>query len=244
MRHQISEVSENFSGIFDETYRKNFIALKIKPLIKKSYEYIAWHEKNKELLAQYNVVCDLANEEKKTFDITQTTASKIRAEIARLQAKIADNDEQSYIHRCIDEVMTEMGYDVIGMRDVTKRSGKHFTNKLFSYADGTAVNVTMTDDGQIAMELCGLDDSDRLPDASEAETLCKQMNSFCDDFSDFERRLAEKGIVLSQRIKRLPPDAEYAQILNVNDYDLLDEVQCFTEQQSVIKRAGKLSKEL
>ena len=244
LRQQISEVSVNFSGIFDETYRKNFIAIKIKPLIKKSYEYIAWHEENKELLAQYNVVCDLANEEKKTFVISKDTTDIIRAEISRLQAKIADDDEQSYIHHCIGEVMTEMGYDVIGMRDVTKRSGKHFTNKLFSYADGTAVNVTMTDDGQIAMELCGLDDNDRIPHVGEAEVLCRQMNSFCEDFNDLERRLAKKGVVLSKRIKRLPPNAEYSQILNVNDYDMFDEVQYFAGNQDSIKRTESLSKEL
>ncbi|MBR3746728.1 MAG: hypothetical protein IKN27_07185, partial [Selenomonadaceae bacterium] len=148
-------------------------------------------------------------------------------EITRLRKKIARDDEKSYISKCLDEVMSDMGYDVIGHREVTKKSGKHFKNELFSYEDGTAVNVTLSDDGYIAMELCGLDDIDRLPEADESEKLCEHMESFCEDFGEIERRLAEKGVILRKRIQRLPPSVEYAQILNVSDYKITGNVEHF-----------------
>ena len=136
--------------------------------------------------------------------------------------------------------MRDMGYEVIGRRAVTKKSGKHFESELFSYADGTAVNVTVADDGHIAMELCGLDAIDRLPDDAESERLCGYMETFCEDFGEIERRLAEKGVALRNRIQRLPPNVEYAQILNVSDYEMRGEVEHFNHR----KRREKTSQPL
>lgn len=183
-----------------------------------------------ELKIEYKIVCDMAGEPEKLFEISQAAIQNIKAEIIRLREKIASDDEKAYINKCLDEVMSDMGYDVIGRREVTKKSGKHFKSELFSYDDGTAVNVTMADDGHIAMELCGLDEVDRTPDLSESEKLCKHMETFCEDFGEIERRLEEKGVILSNRIQRLPPSVEYAQILNVSDYELSGTVEHFNHR--------------
>lgn len=128
-------------------------------------------------------------------------------------------DEQEYISRTIDEVMLEMGYDLIGDRTVTKRSGRQFHSELFTFSEGTAVNITRSSSGQITMELAGLDSSDRQPTDDESDVLCAEMESFCGAFSEFEKRLAKKGVI-SKHISILPPTSEYAQIINVNDYEL------------------------
>ena len=180
-----------------------------------------------DLMIEYKVVCDMIGEPEKSFEFSQATIQNIKAEIIRLREKIARDDEKAYINKCLDEVMSDMGYDVIGRREVTKKSGKHFKSELFSYADGTAVNVTMADDGHIAMELCGLDEVDRTPDFSESEKLCEHMETFCEDFGEIERRLEEKGVILSSRIQRLPSSVEYAQILNVSDYEISGTVEYF-----------------
>lgn len=39
------------------------------------------------------------------------------------------------------------------------------------------------------MELCGLDEVDRTPNFAESEQLCRQMENFCKDFGEIERRL-------------------------------------------------------
>lgn len=87
--------------------------------------------------------------------------------------------------------------------------------------------IPIFDNGQIVMELCGLDEVDRTPEFAESEQLCRDMENFCEDFSEIERRLAEKGVVLRSRIQKLPPNVEYAQILNVNDYELSGAVENF-----------------
>ena len=116
--------------------------------------------------------------------------------------------------------MADMGYDLIGTRKVQKKSGKHYRNELFTFNEGTAVNVTFAPDGQISMELGGLAREDRIPTAEETEVLTRDMESFCDEFDEFERRMLEKGVVVGNRIALSPPAAEYAGIINVNDYEI------------------------
>ena len=225
-----AQTKRNFESISDSTFRKNFTALSITPLLKECDKYLKLYEETADLRIEYKVVCDMAGEPETNFEISSTTIQKMRDEITRLRAKIARDDEKAYISKCLDEVMSDMGYDVIGHREVTKRNGRHFKNELFSYEDGTAVNVTLSDDGHIAMELCGLDDTDRLPEADESEKLCEHMESFCEDFGEIERRLAEKGVMLRKRIQRLPPSVEYAQILNVSDYEITGDVEHFNHK--------------
>ena len=236
---KIDETRKIFEDITDAKYRKNLVALKVNPLLKECEKFLKLYEKTSDLRIEYQTVCEMANEPEKNFGTSESEIENMQSEINRLREKIARDDEKNYIHKCLDEVMTEMGYDVIGRREVTKKSGKHFENKLFSYADGTAVNVTFAEDGRIAMELCGLDDTDRTPEVEESEKLCEQMESFCDDFGEIEKRLAEKGVIIRNRIQRLPPSTEYAQILNFSDYKMTGEVEKFTA-----KRRENISKKL
>lgn len=225
--NNIEQTKSTFEKISDSTYRKNFTALNVTPLLKECAEYLKIYDEIAALAIDYKIACEMAGEVEKPFEISAENISKMTAEINRLREKIDSDAEKFYISQSIDEVMAEMGYNVLGSREVTKKSGKHFKSEIFSYSDGTAVNVTESDNGQIVMELCGLDEVDRTPEIAESEKLCRDMENFCEDFREIERRLAEKGVVLRSRIQKLPPNVEYAQILNVNDYELSGAVENF-----------------
>ena len=75
------------------------------------------------------------------------------------------------------------------------------------------------------MELGGIDTSDRLPDDRETSLLCDSMERFCGDFKEIEKRLLAKGVILAERISLLPPGEEYAQIINISDYETKGEAQ-------------------
>ena len=148
---------------------------------------------------------------------------KLKFEIERIKASAAEDDEQDYICKCLDEVMVEMGYNVIGSKQVTKKSGKRLKSELYNCGEITAVNVTYSSDGKIAMEIGGLDEKDRLPDEEEISALCTAMEKFCEEFKEIERRLMKKGVVLSSRISIQPPTKENAQIINTSDYNMTEE---------------------
>ena len=142
-----------------------------------------------------------------------------REELTRLLAE----KEQEYIASCLDEVMVEMGYDLLGNRTVVKKNGRRFKNELYSFGNNDAVlNVTYSDDGKISMEVGNADKSDRVPTSYEAEKLVDEMKEFCSDFAKIENKLQEKGVLLKTRISHLPPTADNAQVINISDYDIND----------------------
>lgn len=234
----------------DEEHLKNFEAITVLPLFtdyrKEVHEYEAVSDAYLQARASYEALCQSAAVEPKETSCCQAGLEMLQKEIERLQLQLAEDDERAYISQSIDEVMAEMSYDVIGQRQVHKKNGRHFTNELYAYEDGMAVNVTYADDGKITMELGGLDTDDRLPGAAEAKQLCESMESFCDDFSEIEKRLEAKGVVLKSRLALLPPSEDYAQIINVSDYQTtvpIDTFKANNRRRSIGQGKERYSKE-
>ena len=229
--NEIDEALTRIQSTPNEIFLKNMIALNVNPLIKRirryEDEYSECRDEFETLNAEYIALCNLYYYTAQEYHCSKEAVVALRAEIQRIKDTIAKDDEQAYISECLDEVMAEMGYSVLGGREVTKRSGKRFHSELYLYGEGTAVNVTYSSDGRIAMELGGIDTSDRMPTTQETEQLSVSMEQFCNDFKEIERRLLAKGVVLAERISLLPPNAEYAQIINTADYAMSRETETF-----------------
>ena len=208
---------------------KTFDSITVMGLFKKIDAYKQKMEQEeaayRELLARYKILCTMAGEDAKELSYSEESEAILTAEVERIEMALVWQQEQTYISECVDEVMEEMGYDLIGTRDVRKRSGKRFRNELFTFNEGTAVNVTFSPDGQISMELGGLAREDRIPTAEETDALTRDMETFCGEFAEFERRLKERGVIVGNRIALSPPSVEYAAIINVNDYDVSESTQ-------------------
>lgn len=226
---EIETAIGNLDAIVSEAFLKNFSSVTVSPLLKRCRafldEYDACHQEFEELYAEYVALCDLYYYVAQEYPCCSESVEKLKTEIKRIKVEAAEEDEQAYISDCLDEVMEEMGYTVIGSREVTKKNGKRFRNELYTYGEGTAVNVTYSSDGKIAMELGGIDATDRLPDSHETAVLCESMENFCEDFKEIEKRLLAKGVVLADRISLLPPSAEYAQIINTTDYNMTEKAE-------------------
>lgn len=226
---ELNSTLSKIESIENESFLKNFSSVTVSPLLKryKQYlnEYEACHEEFEKLYAEYIALCDLYFYVAQEYPCCNASIEVLNAEIKRIKETVDADDEQAYISDCLDEVMEEMGYTVIASREVTKKNGKRFRNELYTYGEGTAVNVTYSSDGKIAMELGGIDATDRLPDSHETTVLCESMENFCEDFKEIEKRLLAKGIVLADRISLLPPSAEYAQIINTTDYNMTEKAE-------------------
>ncbi len=226
---ELTTALSKIDSIDDEAFLRNYASVTVSPLLKRCKQYLneyeSCHEEFEELYAEYIALCDLYYYIAQEYPCCHASVEVLKAEIKRIKATVDADDEQAYISDCLDEVMEEMGYTVIGSREVTKKNGKHFRNELYTYGEGTAVNVTYSSDGKIAMELGGIDATDRLPDEHETSVLCESMEEFCDDFKEIEKRLLAKGVVLADRISLLPPSAEYAQIINTTDYHMTEKTE-------------------
>jgi hypothetical protein len=227
--YEIDSSLEKIKQIESIDFLENYKALMVIPLEKKCkryiYEYEKYSEKFHNLFIRYQVLSEMLMKQEKRYEFSVEAIVELEHEIAGLEKQLVAMQEQAYISQCIDEVMEEMGYNLLGNRTVTKRSGKQFRNELYSFVEGTAVNITYSSDGKITMELGGIDREDRVPTIDETERLCEDMQDFCEDFSEIENKLKSKGVVTAQRISILPPDLEHAQIINVEDYNIKTEVR-------------------
>lgn len=224
IRQEISRAMRSLQSITEIHYLTTFESATIAGLEKKIAIYkkeVAQQEAEfHELFARYKALCSMANEELHEYSCSKESCVALTSEIERLERALVKQHEQAYICDCVNQVMSDMGYDLIGERSVKKRSGKRFRNELFSFNDGTAVNVTYSPNGQISMELGGIAREDRLPSDEEISVLTQDMETFCGEFAEFEWRLRDKGIIVGDRIALSPPTADYAAIINVSDYDV------------------------
>ena len=238
LHDSIEKALKHLDEIDNPDFLSNFNAMTVAPLEKKCREYTALRQQigdeYDDLMIRYTVLCKEQKIIPQNIAFERGAVEKLDSLITELEKAADSADEQSYISRCIDEEMEDMGYKLVGNRSVTKKSGRHFRNELYSFSEGTAVNVTYSDNGNITMELGGVDTKDRMPDTLETERLTEDMGSFCGQYREFERRLAEKGVV-SNHISLLPPEPVYAQVINVSDYDMTDNIATIdqtTEQYS------------
>lgn len=208
-------------------------------------EYEECHKEFEVLYSEYIALCDLYYYVAQEYECSKGAIETLKIEINRIKEEATEDDEQIYISKCLDEIMEEMGYPIIGGREVTKKNGKHFRNELYTYGEGTAVNVTYSSDGKIAMELGGIDSTDRLPNEYEVEKLCDSMEQFCTDFQEIEKKLLDKGVVLAERISLLPPNAEHTQIINTSDYAMNSQTEKLQikKQRRVATKSKSMKKE-
>ena len=91
------------------------------------------------------------------------------------------------------------------------------------------------------MEVGKTDTQDRIPESSESQSIVETMEAFCSDFAEIERRLAERGVILKNRIRLSPPVAEYAQVINVTDYSTVTTKSSPNQKRKVNKKPKQRS---
>lgn len=224
LKAQIAGAKLKLNTITGLGFLKNFYAITVKPLLTESEKSVTKHTtltaEYRELYSKYAALCELLDIKPETVPLTPQALNELKDVIADMEADALQDAEQAQICNTIDDVMAALGYEFLGRREVTKKSGKRFKHELYTFDEGTAVNITYADDGQITMELGGLDYTDRMPDEAEVGKLCAEMDAFCRDFETIEARLAEHGVVARTRTAAYPAAPEHAVIINLSDYKL------------------------
>ena len=226
LKLDVMEVRERLVKLNSADELSNFSALTVAPLEKRCREYEQLRREHgvefDRLTARYHALCGELGRNPEAVTMERGAVQRLETLSAELEAEIQHAEEQAYINRCIDEVMEEMGYRLIGNRSVVKRSGTRLRSELYSFSEGTAVNVTYSSVGSITMELGAADVRSRLPGEDEAKRLTEDMRSFCGSFKEFGRRLLEKGVE-AEHLSLLPPEPEYAQVIDISGYEMTGE---------------------
>ena len=233
LKKRFEQIQKLAGGITSPDYIENFYAITVLPFAKDCMEYASLRDQFDSLYDRYIFLCNERKETAKQYICSKENIKKVEEEISRIEEANAQMFEHGYIDEALEEAMEEMGYKIIGRRETVKKSGRRVKHELYYFGDGTGVDVTFGENGHITMELGGFDTQDRVPDASEAERLVEDMHRFCGEYFALERVLEEKGI-RRKNISLMPPSADFAQIINTDDYELIKPVSKF-----VVKKGKK-----
>lgn len=228
LQEESIEIRRKAHEITNEDFIDNYYAMTVFPFVKKCKRYdellAEYGEEFEELTSKHRYYSEYLGLPVVQFVFSMDKIETLKQEVKELEHQCEQLEEQRHISESLDEVMSEMGYHVVGSREVVKKSGRKFRNELYHFSEGAVVNITYAANGQISMELGGVDTCDREPSESECAALCDEMTEFCGDFQEIEKRLKEKGVVLANRISMLPPVEDYAQIINISEYEMTEEV--------------------
>ena len=64
------------------------------------------------------------------------------------------------------------------------------------------------------------------------------MYQFCEDYTEIEKKLERKGVVLREKISLLPPDVQYAQVINMSDYDMKQDAELIAVNRRRIRKGN------
>lgn len=244
LQEECMEIRRKAHEISNDGFIDNYYAMTVLPFVKKCKVYdeqlSEYGEEFEELISKHRYYSEYLELPMVQFVFSMDKLDTLRMEVENLEKQCEQLEEQRHISESLDEVMREMGYHVVGSREVVKKSGRKFRNELYHFSEGAVVNITYAANGQISMELGGVDTCDREPSEAECVALCDEMSEFCGDFQEIEKRLKEKGVILANRISMLPPVEEYAQIINISDYEMTEEVDAF---EVVSKKQGENRKQ-
>lgn len=183
-------------------------------------EYEHRYERFEKLYEGYEGLCMILHIQPNVIEFSDEAIKYLEEENNRLTKEAECLLERQYIATQFNSILKEMGYNLLGQKANSINNDVFYTNRLYSYENGNVASVTFSSSGQISIEIGSVDNVDRQPSKQEAIKQVKSMERLCEDLPLIEEKLAERGIILKQRIAMQPAVEEVAQIFNGKDYNI------------------------
>ena len=224
LKRSVNAVLDRLQSIKDIKQLKDYCLGVVGQIIYECETYLSEYEnryqKYEKLYDAYESLCMILHIEPNVIDFSDEAIMFLEQENDKLSKEAECLLERQYIATTFNNILKEMGYNLLGQKTNSINKDVYYTNRIYSYENGNVASVTFSSNGQISIEIGSVDNVDREPSKQEAKTQVKSMERLCEDLPLIEERLAEKGIVLKQRIAMQPACEEVAQIFNGKDYNI------------------------
>lgn len=201
-------------------------------------KYEKWHEKFVDAYSVYRAMCQMLGRTplyyRMNVDTVEADIAQMEADTRQLENEYIEKQKALEITRIFNEVMEEMGYEVLGTKSVTKKSGDVVNNTVFSYGEGSGIHV-MDSNGRITMEVVGIEDEKRELSDEEKDYLVGEQENFCDSYAQIQKELEKRGVVVKKKIKMSSPSREYSDIMSMEGYTC-------TESKAKVKKLSSVNK--
>lgn len=163
-----------------------------------------------DLYGEYLAVTSVGGFEIIPFEFFETV-EELEVLVSKLKQDYAHNEESKYISNSFQEVMQEMGYDLLSS-EILERTDLCTEHDIYAFDDDSAINAYISDNGALMLEVVNLGNDSELTEA-DRDLAYREMNYFCDAYPEIIERLGEKGIHLRNQ-RRLPPNRALAKKIN------------------------------
>lgn len=224
LKRSVAAVLERLQNIKDIKQLKDYCLGVVGQIIYECENYLTdyehRYERYEKLYEAYEGLCMILHIQPNVVEFSDEAIMFLEQENEKLQCEAENLLERQYIATQFNNILKDMGYNLLGQKANAINNDTYYTNRLYSYENGNVASVTFSSNGQISIEIGSIDNVNRQPSRQEAKQQVKSMERLCEDLPLIEERLLEKGIVLKQRIAMQPAVEEVAQIFNGKDYNI------------------------
>ena len=172
-----------------------------------------------EIYIDYVSLCEECGIPPEQFSVTKENVEKMKTISLDMDNFLLEQKKNNYIKDAINETMAELGLPILATK-VQPNSDNTTLNKfLVQFKDDTAIDVTVTEDGHISMEVGLMDNYYRGVTPEEAAHFSLEASKFCEKYKLLQQKLEEKGVILDEG-ETYPPTSAHAKIIDVSDYNL------------------------
>ena len=209
----------------DDDYKLSQIKMRSKAFLrsKESYdEEIALSRQNlseyEHLDTTYRALCNMLGEEPQEHEFIVSQANRLiedlREVVQQKQETLVRKDETEFIAHNIDEVLAELGYEVMETEFMVTPK-RNIIHDIYAFERDNVINVFTSDNGSLMLEVTGVKDGAKELTTHEKLNITESMESFCSLYPEIKRRLKTRGIQLSSEDLK-PPDITYARAINLS----------------------------
>lgn len=204
-------ISEEYEDIKDKIRILDSLKEELSIMI---FNAVKKYSRVSDLYTEYVIVVEMVGKEPKSInDFKDENA--LKNELEALKQELARHDELEYIASAVEEVMNLYGHNIVKSSVLFKsnRTEDRVMNDIYQYDTDSAINVMVSNDGAVMMEIVEIGDDILLTD-QDVEKSVEHMKSFCCQYPEIIEQLEKRGVVFKNR-EELPPHKEYAKKLAI-----------------------------
>ena len=223
LKNNVLEIIKQLKTINNPKTLRDFCLGIVSQIINECQNYLNLYNKDYQefidLFNEYQNLCLVLHEKSQYFEFSKENLNKLKDLNKQYRCIAEDELERQYIASAFNDILIEMGYNLLGQKSKSVNSKTFYCNRIYSYNNGNVASVVFSSDGQISIEIGKLKNNTNLTN-QEIDLQIKSMEKLCEDLPIIEQKLQEKGIYLNERILMQPVDKEFAQTFNANEFNI------------------------
>lgn len=168
---------------------------------------------------EYLSLCNILEEEPQLFELNfqdcHEIINNLKKEMERQALRLKKKDESNYVIQSINEVMQELGYELLGS-EIMENSRMSTQHDIYEFDGGNVINIYTADDSSVLFEVTGVKEDNQELTKIQKVKIKEGMEKFCSQYDVILQKLKDRDIQFEyQSLKE--PDIKYARAISLDN---------------------------